>query len=380
MQQAPPPPQPTKKGKSRRWFLKTLAGTACAVGLGKGVDLLLPLTICRAGEWNGPVTDHFNGKYFYNPERVGIQSTHKASCVFRWFFRKRVKGHYPEVAQNTHKPQLAPTVNRQAWEITMVNHSTLLIRAGGLNILTDPIWSDYTSPVQFAGPKRKRPVGIEWADLPKIDICLISHDHYDHFDADTLKRLYERDNPLFIVPLGLKSLLEYHTGATPRCEEKDWWDTVPVSQGTCITLTPALHWSRRYRHPEGSNRSLWCGFHIRVQNGPAIFFAGDTAASCCFDDIYRRLGAPNVAILPIGAYRPDWIRTHHTNPEDAVRIMQQLHASLAIACHFGTWQLADDGYQENLDDLAAALNAAGIPANLVPAPDNGQTLRSTDYA
>ena len=380
MQDTPPTPQQPKKGKSRRWFLKTLAGTACAIGLGKGVDLLLPLTICRAGEWNGPVTDHFNGKYFYNPERVGIQSTHKASSVFRWFFRKRVKGHYPEVTQNTHKPQLAPTVNGQAWEITMVNHSTLLIRAGGLNILTDPIWSDYTSPVQFAGPKRKRPVGIEWADLPKIDICLISHDHYDHFDADTLKRLYERDNPLFIVPLGLKSLLEYHTGATPRCEEKDWWDTVPVSQGTCITLTPALHWSRRYRHPEGSNRSLWSGFHIRVQNGPSIFFAGDTAASRCFDDIYCRLGAPNVAILPIGAYRPDWIRTHHTNPEDAVRIMQQLHAPLAIACHFGTWQLADDGYQENLDDLAAALNATGIPANLFPAPDNGQTLRSTDYA
>lgn len=380
MQDTPPTPQQPQKGKSRRWFLKTLAGTACAVGLGKGVDLLLPLTICRAGEWNGPVTDHFNGKYFYNPERVGIQSTHKASSVFRWFFRKRVKGHYPEVTQNTHKPQLASTVNGQAWEITMVNHSTLLIRAGGLNILTDPIWSDYTSPIQFAGPKRKRPVGIEWTDLPKIDICLISHDHYDHFDADTLKRLYERDNPLFIVPLGLKSLLEYHTGATPRCEEKDWWDTVQVSQGTCITLTPALHWSRRYRHPEGSNRSLWCGFHIRVKNGPSIFFAGDTAASRCFDDIYCRLGAPNVAILPIGAYRPDWIRTHHTNPEDAVRIMQQLHAPLAIACHFGTWQLADDGYQENLDDLAAALNAAGIPANLFPAPDNGQTLRSTDYA
>lgn len=97
--------------KSRRWFLKTLAGTACAVGLGKGVDLLLPLTICRAGEWNGPVTDHFNGKYFYNPERVGLHSTHKASSVFRWFFRKRVKGHYPEVAENSHRPQLAPTVD-----------------------------------------------------------------------------------------------------------------------------------------------------------------------------------------------------------------------------------------------------------------------------
>ena len=365
------------QGKSRRWFLKTLAGTACAVGVGKGIDLLLPLTICRAGEWKGPITDHFNGKYFFNPERVGLHSTHKAASAFRWLFRKRVKGHYPEVAENTHRPQLAPEVDGADWEITMVNHSTLLIRAGGINILTDPIWSDYTSPVQFAGPKRKRPVGIAWDALPKIDVCLISHDHYDHFDAATLKRLYERDTPLFIVPLGLRSLLNYHTDATPNCEEKDWWDTVQVNPHVSITLTPALHWSRRYRHPEGSNRSLWCGFSIHVSKGPHIFFAGDTAASRCFDDIYKRLGAPTVAILPIGAYRPDWIRTHHTNPADAVHIMQQLHAQQAIACHFGTWQLADDGYQENLDDLAAALKASGIPAEQFLAPDNGQTVRNS---
>jgi L-ascorbate metabolism protein UlaG (beta-lactamase superfamily) len=195
--------------------------------------------------------------------------------------------------------------------------------------------------------------------------------------AVSLKRLYERDNPLFIVPLGLRSLLNYHTSATPRCEEKDWWDTVQISPRVRVSLTPALHWSRRYRHPEGSNRSLWCGFSILCQKGPHIFFAGDTAASGCFDDIYRRLGSPTVAILPIGAYRPDWIRTHHTNPEDAVHIMQQLHAQQAIACHFGTWQLADDGYRENLDDLATALHAAGIPAERFIAPDNGQTVRGS---
>lgn len=365
------------KGKSRRWFLKTLAGTACAVGLGKGVDMLLPLTICRAGEWNGPASDHFNGKYFFNPERVGLKSTHKAASVFRWFFRKRVKGPYPEVAENTHKAELAPAVTGRAWEITMVNHATLLIRLGGLNILTDPIWSDYTSPVQFAGPKRKRPVGIPWQELPKIDVCIISHDHYDHFDVATLRRLQERDAPLFIVPLGLRSLLEYHLDTTPRCEEKDWWDTISVSDATHITLTPALHWSRRYRHPEGSNRSLWCGFLINHAEGPSVFFAGDTAASSCFDEVYHRLGAPTVAILPIGAYRPEWIRTHHTNPSDAVHIMQQLHAKQAIACHFGTWQLADDGYQENLTDLANALAQAGIPAEQFIAPDNGQTLRGS---
>lgn len=375
----PPQPKPTAQtnAKSRRWFLKTLAGTACAVGAAKGIDLLLPLTICRPGHWEGPPTDHFDGHYFFNPEHIARHSSHKASSIFRWLFRKRVKGHYPEVAQRLHTPNLAPIVEGNHWEVTMVNHSTLLIRVGGLNILTDPVWSDYTSPVPFAGPKRKRPVGITWDELPKIDVCLLSHDHYDHFDAATLRRLQERDAPHFIVPLGLKSLLQYHTGTTPHCDELDWWDSVPVSPHTRITLTPALHWSRRYRHPEDSNRSLWCGFHIQTANGPTIFFAGDTAASNCFDDIYNRLGAPHVAILPIGAYRPDWIRTHHTNPQDAVRIMQQLHAPFAIACHFGTWQLADDGYQENLDDLAAALRAANIPHHSFPAPDNGQTLRGS---
>ena len=366
-----------KKKTSRRRFLKILAGTACAVGIGKGIDLLLPLTLCRPGEWSGPLTDHFNGQHFFNPKRYGTHNTHKSASAFRWLFRKREKGLYPEVTSNRYTPELAPSVNDRDWEITMVNHATMLIRVGGVNILTDPIWSDYTSPIQGVGPKRKRPVGIAWDALPKIDVCLLSHDHYDHFDAATLTRLYHRDNPLFIVPLGLKSLLNYHTGATPRCEEKDWWDSVAVAPLVQITLTPALHWSRRYRHAEDSNRSLWCGFHIRVSHGPSVFFAGDTATSHCFDDIYRRLGSPTVALLPIGAYRPDWIRAHHTNPEDAVRIMQQLHAKQAIACHFGTWQLADDGYQETLDDLAQARQQANLTAEQFIAPENGQTLRGT---
>ncbi len=370
------PATPPKK-TSRRRFLKILAGTACAVGIGKGIDLLLPLTLCRPGEWSGPITDHFNGRHFFTPARYGKHNTHKSASVFRWLFRKRVKGHYPEVTTNRYTPELATTVDGRDWEITMVNHATMLIRVGGLNILTDPIWSDYTSPVQGVGPKRKRPVGIAWNDLPKIDVCLLSHDHYDHFDAATLTRLYRRDNPLFIVPLGLRSLLNYHTGGTPRCEEKDWWDSIAVTPQVTITLTPALHWSRRYRHAEDSNRSLWCGFHIRVAHGPSVFFAGDTALSDCYHDIYQRLGSPTVALLPIGAYRPDWIRAHHTSPADAVQLFLRLHAQQAIACHFGTWQLADDGYQEALDDLAQALQHASIPAQQFIAPDNGQTLRGT---
>ena len=363
----------------RRRFLKGLAGVAVLAAIGKGVDLLLPMTICRPGEWNGPVTDHFDGMYFYNPEHANRHKTNKASSIFGWFFRKRIKGEYPIVQTNTHRPQLAPVVNGADWEVTMVNHSTMLVRIGGLNILTDPVWSDCTSPVQWAGPKRTRPVGIAWDDLPRIDVCLISHDHYDHFDAATLKKLYERDNPLFIVPLGLKSLLQYHTDASPRCEEKDWWDTVQLNPSVSCTLTPALHWSRRYRSAASGNRSLWCGFFMQVKGGPSVYFAGDTAAGTIFDTIRRRLGAPTLALLPIGAYRPDWIRTHHTNPADAVQVFRQLQAQQAIACHFGTWQLADEGYQETLGDLATALREAGIPPHLFPAPDNGQTLRGSAH-
>lgn len=362
--------EPSRPG--RRKFLKYLAGGIAATATaGLGLDRLLAHTLCRPGEWYGPVTDHFDGTQFFNPT---VSLDYSTSAAVRWLSERGEKGHYPTVAENRFKPELAPEVNGRNWEITMVNHSTMLIRCAGLNILTDPVWSDHTSPVPL-GPERKRPVGIPWEQLPPIDICLLSHDHYDHFDVPTLQRLYRRDNPLFIVPLGLRSLLSYHLDATPRCEEKDWWESVQVCPQLRVVLTPALHWSKRYRDAASANRSLWCGFSLLVENGPHIYFAGDTARCNWFAEIRRRLGAPQVALLPIGMYKPAWIRKNHTNPADAVEAFQQLQAELAIACHFGTWQLANEGYDETLADLAAALNAAGIPAERFPAPENGQTLR-----
>lgn len=364
------PPKPRKC--SRRLFLKGLLGVSVLAAAGKGVDWLLPRTLCRAGEWHGAVSDHFDGTYFYNPEPQLPMGTREA---LRWLSERKLKGSYPETERNTHTPELADQVVGKHWEITMVNHSTMLIRMHGLNILTDPIWSDYTSPIQGVGPRRKRPVGIEWDALPRIDVCLISHDHYDHFDVNTLQQLARRDAPHFIVPLGLKSLLEYHCGAGLRVSELDWWQSVQL-QGMQFYVVPARHWSKRYRSTENSNRSLWCGFYLRTPgDGPSVYFAGDTARTSWFGQIYKRLGAPDVALLPIGAYRPEWIRNNHTNPADAVEAMQALHAPLAIACHFGTWQLANEGYDETLQDLAAALSRANIPADRFPAPENGQTLR-----
>lgn len=357
---------------NRRKFLKyLLGGTAGLLTTGLGIDRLLAHTLCRPGEWHGPVTDHFDGTNFFNPT---VSLDYSTSAAVRWLTERSSKGPYPMVTENRYKPELAAVVDDRDWEITMVNHSTLLIRCGGLNILTDPVWSDHTSPVPV-GPERKRPVGIEWDELPHIDVCLISHDHYDHFDVPTLQRLHHRDNPLFIVPLGLRSLLEYHLDTPPRCEEKDWWENVQVTPELRIVITPALHWSKRYRDSASANRSLWCGFSILLSNGLHIYFAGDTARCSWPTEIRQRLGAPQVAILPIGMYKPEWIRRNHTNPADAVEVLRQLGAAQGIACHFGTWQLANEGYQETLDDLAAALNQHAIAPEKFIATENGQTIR-----
>lgn len=366
--------QDTPASPGRRRFLRYLAGgTAGLLATGWGIDRLLAHTLCRPGEWHGPVTDHFDGTNFFNPT---VSLDYSTSAAMRWLSERGEKGFYPTVSQNRHQPQLAPKVDGKDWEVTMVNHSTMLIRCAGLNILTDPVWSDHTSPLPI-GPERKRPVGIPWEQLPKIDVCLISHDHYDHFDVPTLQRLFSRDNPLFIVPLGLRSLLAYHLGTEPRCEEKDWWESVTLSPQLRIVLTPALHWSKRYRDAASANKSLWCGFSLLVTDGPHIYFAGDTARCDWFTEIRQRLGAPTVALLPIGMYKPEWIRKNHTNPADAVEAFVQLRAQQAIACHFGTWQLANEGYDETLTDLATALRQANISPNRFPAPENGQTIRGT---
>ncbi len=365
--------KPAPRRRSRRWFLKGLAGVGALAAAGAAVDWLLPRTLCRPGEWSGPVSDHFDGTRFYNPEPG--KSYGDAKAALRWWFDRGERTPYPVVEQNGHRPELAPDIARHEWEVTMVNHATMLIRLAGCTLLTDPVWSDCTSPVQGIGPSRTRPAGMAWEEVPRVDACLLSHDHYDHFDVDSLQRLAERDNPLFIVPLGLASLLRYHCGEGVRVAELDWWQHVELPGGLRCHVVPAYHWSRRYRTAETANRSLWCGFYLEGAGYPAIYFAGDTAMTKWFAEIRRRLGAPTLALLPIGAYKPGWIRNNHTSPADAVEAFGILGAERALACHWGTWQLANEGWQETLDDLAAALKAAGIEPARFLAPLNGQTER-----
>ncbi len=231
--------------------------------------------------------------------------------------------------------------------ITWVNHSTVLIQYAGTNLLTDPIWSERASPFSSIGPRRFSPPGVPIENLPKIDLVLLSHNHYDHFDLPTLKQIARRDRPRFIVPLGLGKLLSRH-GIKPE-REMDWWDIAGP-----ITCLPARHFSAR--GVTDRNRTLWCSYWIATPAGP-VYFGADTAFGPHFEEIRKRLGTPRVALLPIGAYKPEWFMSPvHMSPGEAVEAHRILAPECSIAIHWGTFQLADDRGDEPVIDLNKALS------------------------
>ena len=255
--------------------------------------------------------------------------------------------------------------------VTMIGHASLLIQVAGLNILTDPIWSERASPVSFAGPKRVAAPGIAFDDLPPIDVVLISHCHYDHFDVATLRRLQVAHAPLFVLPLGNDTILRAAVPAA-RCVVGDWWDRLPIGEGITTTITPAYHWANRW--PSDVRMALWAGHWLDTPAG-AIWFAGDTAYGngAIFGQIRERLGAPDVALIPIGAYAPRWFMAgQHVDPAEAVRIFGEVDAKQALGIHWGTFQLTDEARDAPQIALAEALDAATIPREkFVAAPPGG---------
>ena len=222
-----------------------------------------------------------------------------------------------------------------SYSITWIGHSTVFIRLGALTILTDPIWSDRASPVPFAGPRRYTTPGLELDTIPDVDVVLISHDHYDHLDRETLKQL--GNDPLYIVPLGVGEILRKY-GIT-NCIELDWWRSV-IYEGVSFSCTPAQHHSGRGVFDQ--NRRLWCGWAVRSEEG-AFFFAGDTGYFPGFKEIGERLGPFDVALLSIGAYVPRWFMSPvHLSPDEAVKACEDLRGETLVAIHWGTFELAND--------------------------------------
>jgi L-ascorbate metabolism protein UlaG (beta-lactamase superfamily) len=222
--------------------------------------------------------------------------------------------------------------------VTLINHSTLLLQQGGINVLTDPIWSARASPFTSIGPRRRREAGVRWEDLPGVDVVLLSHNHYDHLDLFTLRKLTDRGRCQFIVPAGVARLLR--SQRIGPVHELDWGESAPLDRIT-IHSVPALHSSARSLFDR--NRTLWCGYVIEAAER-VVYFAGDTAFGNHFAGIRERFGAPRLALLPIGAYEPRWFMSPvHMTPEEALRADRILGAGTSIAIHHGTFQLGDEG-------------------------------------
>jgi N-acyl-phosphatidylethanolamine-hydrolysing phospholipase D len=249
--------------------------------------------------------------------------------------------------------------------VTWVGHATVLIQMGGLNILTDPHFSDRTFAVQFIGPKRKVPLSVSLAELPRIDLVVISHNHYDHLDTDTVKALQAQAGgpPIFAVPLGVDVWFK-DLGIT-NVERFDWWNSKTVL-GIELHFVPAQHWSSR--SPFDRNASLWGGWVIKERanastSGRSLYFAGDTGISNDFQDIGARFNGFDFSLIPVGAYEPRWfMQDQHVNPDEAVQIHKDVKSKWSLGIHWGTFELTDESLDQPLIDLPKALVKAAVPS------------------
>lgn len=308
-----------------------------------------------APRYNGPVSDHFDGKRFRNQGEVASNGFFD---LLKWQLTSD-PGPWREWTDAPPGPPPPERVGPGELRVTFVNHATVLVQVDGLNILTDPVWSDRVGPVSFAGPKRARPPGIRFEDLPPIDYVLVSHNHYDHLDLPTVRRLGKAFGPRFFVGLGNARL--FFDNGIGNVVDLDWWDSVELRNGVKLTAVPAQHRSNRGMSDE--KRTLWAGFVIEGANG-YTYFAGDTGFGPHFAQIRERFGAPRLAILPIGAYRPEWFMAPvHLSPRGAVEAHRVLAAHHSVGMHFGTFDQADDGQDEPVHALAAARAAAGVDAD-----------------
>ncbi|MBB5716654.1 MBL fold metallo-hydrolase [Sphingomonas aerophila] len=322
----------------------------------------------RNPHYAGPSSDHFDGTRFFNP---GEPSTDRSlGQVLRWKMADAA-AKWPTGAPVT---PARPAARVDALTVTMVGHASLLIQVAGLNLLTDPVWSDRASPLSFAGPKRVTAPGVAFENLPPIDAVLLSHNHYDHMDVATLRRLQASFAPLFAMPLGNDAIVR---AAVPgaRIVVGDWHDRLDLGGNCSSTLTPANHWSARGARDR--RMALWSGHWIHTPVA-SIWFVGDTGYGTgkIFHDLRARHGSPDLALIPIGAYEPRWFMgDQHVDPAAAVRIMQDLGAAHALGIHWGTFQLTDEPREAPVDELATALADADIAPDRFVAAEAGATYR-----
>ncbi len=308
-------------------------------------------------------SDHFNGERFFNPHAPHGKSVQD---VRRWR-RERQRQPWPKHIEDPPFPRpvrVAP--GRIA--ATFIGHSTFLVQVGGICVLTDPIWSQRCSPVSFAGPRRARRPGQSLDALPGVDLLLVTHNHYDHMDLPTLRRVRRRWAPP--TATGLANARHLAKAGIRDVVELDWWQSTELA-GARITYVPAQHFSSRTLRDR--NRSLWGGFVVEA-GGAVLYFTGDSGYCPHFAEIGRRFPRIDLALLPIGAYEPRWfMRQQHVNPEEAVRAHLDLGARRSLGMHFGTFQLTDEAIDAPVRALHEARARAGVAEHAFDVLGFGET-------
>ncbi len=287
--------------------------------------------------------------------------------MLRWRWERLLHPLPPENAARVPRVALdaaALAKSEHGWRVTWLGHATVLLQIDDLNVITDPMFSQRASPVSWFGPERATPPALRADQLPHIDAVLISHNHYDHLDEASVEALARQAGgpPRFLVPLGLERWLAEH-GIT-NAQALGWWQQTTVSRGRTtvrVELLPSQHWSRRGL--SDTNATLWGAFGLWDEGGTggSAFFAGDTGYGPVFKEIGRRAGPFDLALIPVGCYEPRWfMKGHHVNPADAVRLAQDIGARYSLGIHWGAFRLCDEPVEAPLDDLPTALKEAGV--------------------
>ena len=305
--------------------------------------------------YDGPPSDHFDGELFFNPGRPFNKST---GDLLKWNLSRNGKESWPESYPSPFAEKPPQRVGGAKLRVTLVGHASFLIQTAGLNLLVDPVWSQRASPFSFAGPKRVNAPGIAFEDLPRIDVVLVTHNHYDHLDAETLRRLAKVHSPRIVTPLGNDTIMR-QAGVEGEMSAHDWGDAVALSDALTVHFEPAQHWSARGVFDR--LQALWAALVLEGPGGP-VYHVGDTGFNeAQFAAIRRKHGPPRLAILPIGAYEPRWfMKDQHMNPDEAVRGFKLTGASWAAGHHWGTFKLTDEGIERPLLALDAALREHGV--------------------
>lgn len=310
--------------------------------------------MARNPYYGGPTSDHFNGTRFFNPDGIEPLGFRE---LLRWNFGES-RARWPKRLELPMPARPAQKVSGSDLRVTMIGHASMLIQVADLNILVDPVWSERASPLSFAGPKRVIEPGIEFDHLPPVDVVIVTHNHYDHLDLATLKRLCEAFNPLILTPLGNDTIIRL-AAPDARIVPLDWGESWEV-EGITFTAEPCHHWSARGLRDR--SMALWAAFVIETPAG-RIYHIGDTGfhGGRNYRALAEKYGDFRLAILPIGAYEPRWfMEAQHQNPAEAVEGFRLINAAHAIGHHFGTFQLTNEPIDAPVDHLAEALLAAEI--------------------